>query len=134
MKQITIIADDRVGLVADIAKALGDRGVNIETLDAESEREQGIVVLTVNQYDEALRALRSIALTAITEDAILVKIKDEPGALAKVAMRFKEADINLKSLRIVKRETGCSLVAICAEKPGEAAELLKAIPGLTTLA
>ncbi len=117
--------DDRSGLVADIANTLGCKGINIETLDAESECDHGIVVLTVDRYDEAVRALREASFTTITEDAILIKIKDEPGALAIVAMRFKEANINLKSLRIVKREAGYSLAAICVEETSEASELLK---------
>ena len=30
MKQITIITDDRPGIVADIAQLMGDRDINIE--------------------------------------------------------------------------------------------------------
>ena len=112
MKQITIIADDRPGIIAEIARVLADKSVNIESLDGEALEGHGIVVFTVDKYDEALRALRDAGMKAITEDAILVRMKDEAGALARVALRFQEANVNLRSVRIVRREGGSVLVAI----------------------
>src|SRR4030095_10346195 len=66
MKQLTVIATNRPGLLADIAKTLGDRGVNIEALDVEGIDEHGLIVLAVDRYDEALRALRDAGYTAGT--------------------------------------------------------------------
>lgn len=125
MKQITIITDDRPGVVADLAKLLGDRGINIEEMDAEVEDEHGVIIIEVDKYDEALKALRDASYRAVSEDAILIKLKDEPGALAKVAVRFKDAQINLRSVRIMRREKGYSLVAIVTERTDEALELVK---------
>ena len=125
MKQITVVVDNRPGIVADISKLLGDRGVNIETLDAEGVEDHGVLVLTVDKYDEALRALRDAAYNAITEDAIVVRLKDEPGALGKIAVRFKDANINLRSVRFMKREGGYSLIALSADNSAEARELVK---------
>ncbi len=127
MKQITVVCDDRPGLVADISKALGDRGVNIETLDAEGREGYGIVVLTVDKYDEALRALRDASLHAVTEDALVILVKDEPGALGKIALRFREANINLRSVRIIKRERGHTLIALAAERSEQARNLVQDI-------
>lgn len=124
MKQITIITDDRPGIVADLARLLGDRGINIEKMNAEVEDEHGVIIIEVDQYDEALKALRDASYAAVSEDAILVKLKDEPGALARVAARFKDAQINLRSVRIMRREKGYSLVAIVAERTEEAIELV----------
>lgn len=112
MKQITIVADDRPGIIAEIAYVLANKGVNIESLDGEALEGHGIVVFTVDKYDEALRALRDAGMKAITEDAILVRMKDEAGALARIALRFQEANVNLRSVRIVRREGGSVLVAI----------------------
>ena len=125
MKQIIIVTDNRPGVVAEISKVLGERGINIETLAAETMEETGVVILTVDRYDEALTALRDASFDAVTEDAIVVRIKDEPGALARLAQRFKEADINLRSVRIIRRMGGWGLVAISTDRTAEAMDLVK---------
>ena len=57
MERIIIIVRDEVGVIAGVARALADRGVNIESLDTERAGEQGIITLTTNDTDTALRAL-----------------------------------------------------------------------------
>ena len=87
MEQITIITKDYHGLTADITSALGSNDINIESLDAKKIDDIGLVMLRVNQYDRALSILRDAGWNAITEDALLVRVKDEPGAIAHLAKR-----------------------------------------------
>ena len=125
MKEIVIVTKNRAGLVADISEVLAARGINIETLDAEEVHDMAVVELTVDRYDVALQALRDAGFEAITEDAIVVRLPDEPGALAKVARRFKEANIDLRSVRILGRQQGSALVALATERTDEARALVK---------
>ncbi len=57
MERIIIIVRDEVGVIADVTRTLADRGVNIESLDTERAGEQGIITLTTDDTDTALRAL-----------------------------------------------------------------------------
>lgn len=125
MKQITIFTEDRAGLVADISDALTAAGVNIESLTAEQVGALAAIVLTVDQYDLALRAIARMPLPAVTEDAILIKIEDRPGALASIARRFKDARINLRSIRIVSRDCGRAILAVSTERTSEALDLVR---------
>ena len=125
MKQITIVTESRRGLTADIAGLLAEEGINIETLDAEEVEGADVVTLTVDRYNRALAALRDGGYPAVTEDALLVRIEDEPGALAKVAVRFKEADIPVRSIRIIRRRNGFGIVAISTERTEAAKELVR---------
>ena len=125
MKQITIVTESRRGLTADIAGLLAEEGINIETLDAEEVEGADVVTLTVDRYNRALAALRDGGYPAVTEDALLVRIEDEPGALAKVAVRFKEADIPVRSIRIIRRRNGFGIVAISTERTEVAKELVR---------
>jgi hypothetical protein len=125
MKQIVIVMETRQGLIADISEILGNRGINIETLDAEEQHGLDIVTLTVDRYDEALQALRDASIEAVTEDAVLLRVKDEPGSLAKIARRFKEADIHMRSLRIVRRQPEHAIVAVSMDRTEEAVALVK---------
>jgi hypothetical protein len=60
--------------------------------------------MTVDKYDLALKKLRDASFNAITEDSLLIKLKDEPGALAKIVNRFKDANINIRSFHIISRD------------------------------
>ena len=125
MKQITIIAKEYDGLTADIAAVLGEHGINIESLDAEALEGMGVVTLTVNHYNRALHALNDAGWDAVTEDAFVLRVRDEPGALARVAKRFKDAGVHVRSIRIIQNEGGWGMVAVSAEPVEKARQLVK---------
>lgn len=125
MKRITIISDNRAGVMAEITEALAEAGVNIETLDAETFGSTGVTLLTVDRYDEALQALARTPHHAISEDAIVVQLDDKPGELARIMKRFKEASINLRSIHIIRRDAVKTIVAISTRQIEEATELVK---------
>ncbi len=125
MKQITIVTHSRPGLTADISEVLADNKVNIETLDAIEMADVDVVTLTVDKYDLAIQALHGAGIDAVVEDVLLLKIKDKPGALAEVSRRFRDADIHLRSLRVLGRKRGSALLAICMDRSEEAMELIK---------
>ena len=126
MKQLTVISESRKGLVADITEALAEHNINIKSIDAKAFDQHAVIILIVDQYDIALQALNKFPdLQVISEDAILIRLKDEPGALAKISRRFTDADIDLRSVRILQRDNGFGLVAISAERTEDALELVK---------
>jgi hypothetical protein len=125
MKQLSIISENRIGVVTEITEALAAANVNIESIDAETIGEHIVVVLNVNKYDAALQAVHQLKnMRIITEDAILVKLNDEPGALARIARRFTDAGIELRSIRFMERNSEYSLVAISTDRTANALALV----------
>ena len=125
MKQISIIAPNRFGIIAEITEALADASINIESVDAELVGDNVVVVLDVDQYDLALQSLRQFSdMRIVTEDAILVKIKNQPGALAIIARRFTDSGIDLRSIRLIERDEDCCLVAISTDRTEAALALV----------
>lgn len=125
MKQITVVTKNRPGLAADLTETLGARGINIENLTAGVVGEIAVFLIIVDRYDEALAALRDASFEAVSEDALVVRIPNEPGALAKVARRFTDAGIALRSMRIIRRIEGWGLVAISTDRITEARRLVQ---------
>ena len=125
MKQIVIVCEPKEGLVAEVAETLANRGINIESIDAEESESVDLVTLMVDKYDEALQALLDIGINAVTEDVVLLRLPDEPGALAKVAKKFKENSIHLRSIRLIHRDRGKAIVAVSMDRTEEALELVK---------
>ena len=77
-------------------------------------------------YDQALAILREETSCQIfTEDALVVRLVDRPGALAELASRFKDAGVNLRSMHIIERRNGDSLASIVADDRGRAEKLVR---------
>lgn len=125
MKQIRIVTRSRLGLTAEIAEILGSKGINIESIDAEEVSGMDVVSLEVDHYNQALHALRDAGFPAVTEDALLLRVKDQPGALAMVANRFKEANVHLLSIRIIRHEQDYGIVAVSSEDGDRARDLVR---------
>ena len=118
MERIVIITRNETGVIADIAGALANAGVNIESLDTERDGEQGIVTLSTNDTNQALLALKDAGFRAATDDSLIFRLTDEPGALARVAKRFRDAGLNIQSLHILDRQSGRTVVAAHLPGPG----------------
>lgn len=125
MKQITIIVPpDRPGTLADIAERLAARGVNITGIDATDDHAHGVIFLEAEPYDEALRALADGGYHAVSEEVLVIRLQDETGALARVAARLREPAINIKAMRILRRDGGWVSVVLATSDNARARTLL----------
>jgi hypothetical protein len=124
MKQITVLTRKETSELARVASVLAEAGVNIEEIDAERLEETGLIVLSVDKYDAALRALADHGLRAITQDVLVIRMVDKPGALAEVAKRLRDASVDVRSMHILRREGGASLVSLVVSDTPKARGLL----------
>lgn len=120
VNRIVIMAENEVGVIADITRVLADEGINLETINTETAGEQGAVILTVDRYDRALYALNRAGFKAVGDDALVIRLPDEPGALAGVADRLKQAGVNIESMHILSRQAGYAMIALKADNRAEA--------------
>lgn len=128
MKQISIVVEENIGFpLADITALMAENNINIDMIESQTVGGSGVVVMTVNKYDLALKVLRDAAFKAITEDCLLIRLKDEPGALAKIALKFKDAGMAIRSFHIVSRDEDTSIAALSTERSAQAMELVKDI-------
>lgn len=128
MKQITILSQNRRDLIADVTQVLSESGINLDSITGRNFGEQSIATITTKSYDEALSILQKYSdLQVISENALIVRIEDELGSLAKLARRFADAGINIHSVRFVERHDGYALVAISTERTEEALGLVQDI-------
>lgn len=128
MKQITILSHNKKNLIADITQRLSAGGVNIESITARDFGDQTIATLTTEDDEKALTILQACTdLQAICEDALIVRIEDEVGSLARLARLLMDAQIDLRSIRFVERHNSYALVAISVERTEEALKLVENI-------
>src|SRR6478609_2473841 len=112
MKQLTVLVPNQPGQLAKISEALAAHEINIEDFDVESHGADGLISLTVDKYDAALRALRDAGYKAVTQDTLLIRLEDKPGALAAVAAHLKDGGIDCRSMHIVRRSENVSIASL----------------------
>ncbi len=123
MKRIIIPVGERLGVLADITTALVNGGVGIEALNTEGAGDKHIIILTTEEYDLALRVLMNAGFKAVTDDALVIRLRDRPGTLAMAAEKFKQAGVNIQSLHILNRRDGYTTLALSSDNREKAAAL-----------
>ena len=122
--RIIVMVKDEVGVIAAITGVLAGAGVNLRSINTETTGETGLVIITADNTDEALRVLTDAGYRAVIDDVLVVRLPDEPGALAKVAEKFKRAGVNIQSLHILDRHGGYTTVALTADDRTLAEQLI----------
>lgn len=126
MQRITVVVHNRPGLLAEIAELLAAKGLSITSIVAASHGADGVLHLGVERVDEALAVLTAAGYHAVTEDVLLARIEDRPGALAQLSRRLMEAQLDIRGLNMVQRNEGWAVVAIATNDNERARGLLGA--------
>ena len=122
--RIIVITPHEPGALAQVAGALAEAELNIESIDGRLAGELGIIALSTSDDDAALRALLDADLRAVSSDALVFRLRDRPGALAAVAQQFSEARLNVRTIHIVHRQAGEAVVAVTTDDDEQARTLL----------
>ena len=127
MKPITVIAADRTGLIAELTDILAARDINIGTLQAQLHGLDAVIQLTVDRYEDALHALAEENFHAVSDESVLLRIDDQPGALAGIAKTLAGQQIDIRALTVVQRHDGYSVVAVACSDNAAARALFRGV-------
>lgn len=124
---LKIVEKDRIGLMADIALALSEVGINIENISATAVQGKAVIVFEVREEEEdkATEILKKKGYKVLSEEMIVIKLKDKPGELARISKMLKENKVNFTNLQVMSRDGKETLVGLTVEQPEKARELLK---------
>jgi len=124
MKEISIVTDDRVGLLADISYILGKAKINIESIAASAVGGKAVLSIVVKEYDKAKQVLENNGFHVSSCNIIFIKLEDQPGKLAEVAKSLADASINVENLHLVSRDGKHTIVGLTVANPKKARSLL----------
>jgi hypothetical protein len=110
--QLTLSLVSRPGTLAALTRSLADAGVNITALSAPEASGRGKIRLLVNDPGRAKRALRKANYRANEEPAFVVRLRNKPGALARVAARLAKERINVRSIYATTAGRGSAVVVL----------------------
>ena len=126
VKQLSIFMENRAGRLAEIARVLGEAGINIRALSLADTSDFGILRLIVNDVQKALKVLRDAHHTVSLTDVIAVEVPDKPGGLASVLEPLRDAGVNVEYMyAFVEKATDKAVVIFRFENNDAAISALK---------
>lgn len=126
MQRITVVTHNRPGVLAEITELLAAKGISIASIVAEAYGNDGVMHIDLDaaDQDKALGELTAAGYQAVTEDVLLARIQDRPGALAELARRLRDAELDVRGLNMVQRDDGWAVVAIASSDNAVARSVL----------
>jgi hypothetical protein len=112
-KLLTIAVQNQPGVVAEIAKILGNAKVNILALLGTAQGTAGTVQLVVDDVRRAKKALDAAKLEFQETPAEEYELPNKPGALAQCLEKLEAKGVNLNSICATAAKGGKKAVVVC---------------------
>lgn len=112
MKQLTVLTENKPGVLADIATLLGDNGVNMQTISAETFADGAIIRLITKDTNTAKRVLSQAAYKVNESNVLIFRILDRAGELGKIAKMLSREKINIENVYLLTREDQYAFLAL----------------------
>lgn len=124
MKSITVVAEDRVGLLADISYILGKSSINIEALSVDVVGKKAIIALIVRDPKNAAGVLGKNGFKTTEIDSIVIKLPNSPGEINRIADRLSDEKITIENMHVLSSDMNGGVFALNVDKPRKAVRLL----------
>jgi hypothetical protein len=124
MKSITIVTEDKVGLLANVSYILGSAHINIETLSVEVHGGTSIINISVKDDRRAIELLKSNGYNVLESEMLVVTIRDEPTQMAAFTAKLLKNKINILSMHQLAKDGKFDTFSVKVDHPSKAKRLL----------
>jgi hypothetical protein len=93
IKQLSIFLENRKGRFTEVAKILGDAGINMTAFTVAENSDFGILRLVVSDPEKAKQVLKERLYAVSTTDVVCVQCPNKPGALATIMSLITQTGI-----------------------------------------
>jgi hypothetical protein len=125
-KELVVRTENRVGLLADIAKLLSTQGINILATAVFVLGEEAELHLVVDAHRYAWESLRDAGFPAEEREVVLVELPNRPGFLRRVTEALARQGLDIRYLYASAAEdTPYTLVVFSCTHNGKAVLLLR---------
>ena len=112
VEQISIFIENKSGRLAEIARILGDAGINIRALSLADTTDFGILRLIVNDREKAKQILKEKGFTVSKTEVVAVEVPDRPGGLSEILQSLDSESINVEYMYAFVERCGENAVII----------------------
>ena len=98
VQQVSVFLENRAGRMAEVARLLGEHGINIRALCIADTANFGILRLIVNDVKRAEQVFREAGFTVDLTDVIAIEVPDTPGGLAGILDTLNQSGFSIEYL------------------------------------
>lgn len=98
LEQISVFLENKSGRLAEVAKVLGEGGINLRAITIADTADFGILRLIADDTDKASKILDGGGFTSKITEVLAVEVPDTPGGLAHVMSVFSQNSVNIEYL------------------------------------
>ena len=125
VKSIAIIADDKVGLLADISYILAKSRINIESLSVDVLGGKAVITMSLSDAVKGRDVVTNAGYKVEDQNCTIVKLSDRPGELNKVTSMLSKEGLNVQNVNIIAKDGKMTVMSILTDKPKKAAMILQ---------
>ena len=114
VKEVVVVAENMPGVLHSVAKDIAGSGINIDSINAYAIGDFAVFrlltpdVYTTSKILERNKFVREVRL----EDALLLKLPDKPGELAKITEKLYKRGVDLETVYISNKYDGITEVVV----------------------
>jgi len=112
VEQISIFIENKSGRLAEVARLLGEAGVNIRALSLADTSDFGILRLIVNDREKAKQVLKENGFTVSKTEVVAIEVPDRPGGLSEILQTLDRESLNVEYMYAFVERCGENAVII----------------------
>jgi hypothetical protein len=125
VKTITIVADDKVGLLADISYILAKSKINIDAINVDVIGGKAIISLMLSDAVRGKTVVEAAGYKCEDPAAVVIKIPDRPGELNKMTATLSKEGVNVQNVHMLAKDGSSTVLSIVVDKQKRAAMILQ---------
>jgi hypothetical protein len=127
VRQISVFLENRPGSLAQMARQLADKGINLRALSLAETRDFGTARLVVIDPDKCMQALKEAEYHFIETDVLAIEVADKPGGMADVLEIITREQLDVEYIySMVSTKEGFAVVILRVNDPDKACAALNA--------
>ncbi|MFH0764220.1 MAG: ACT domain-containing protein [Candidatus Omnitrophota bacterium] len=95
-KEILVTVTNKIGILANMSKILGEHGINVEGVAGYSQGNEAKIMIVADDELRAKEALIKAGYSSIKEkEVVVVELINKPGALKSITAKLAEENIDI---------------------------------------
>jgi|SRR5208283_3614097 len=125
MKSVTIVSEDRVGLLADISYVLGKSNINIEGLSVDVVGKKAIITIEVKDQKKASFILVKCGFMTADLESIIIKASGD--VKERITEMLEGESVQVTDFSVLTSDDSEGVYAINVDKPRKASRILNTL-------
>ena len=126
IRQISVFIENRPGSLAEVARHLANKDINLRALSLAETRDFGAARLIVADLKKCEKALKETGYHYTTTDVLAIEIADQPGGMANILEIIAREHLNVEYVyAMVEKKEGFAVIILRVNDPAKASMALQ---------